>query len=135
MSNRPHGKYVNINLSNPRALGVCDYSGYIFNREDLVKQMDWRGNALVWTGFLVGKPFLDIPNDQARPPILPPDPIPVQMPRLPQNKTVTWSQGLGITWENLNTMPWGSWGSTYNAIPIQPENTILQQLQSARWGS
>jgi len=61
--------------------------------------MEWRGNALVWTGFYVGKLYVDQPNEQLRPPILPPDPVPVKEPRLPQGSTETFSN---------NTLPFFS---------------------------
>jgi hypothetical protein len=96
MSYRPHGKHVIIDPSSPKALGICDYSGFVFHRTDLVRQMEWRGNALIWTGFYVGKPYVDKPNEQLRPPILPPDPVPVKEPRLPQGTVETFS---------VNTLP------------------------------
>lgn len=77
------GKYVTIDKDNPDALGICDDSGFVFNHKDLVKQMEWRGNNLVWTGFLVGRPYLDVPNEQNRPPLTKDDPRPVKNPRLP----------------------------------------------------
>lgn len=80
MSN-PLGKHVTIDINNPEALGICDKTGFVFNRKDLVKQMAWQGNALVWTGAYVGKPYLDKPSEQGRSPSLPPDPIPVVQPR------------------------------------------------------
>jgi hypothetical protein len=81
--NRWKGKYVTIDPKYPSALGICDESGFVFNHKDLVKQMEWRGDALVWTGFMVGKPFLDVPNEQNRPPLVKNDPRPVMNPRLP----------------------------------------------------
>lgn len=91
MRHSPKGKHVTIDESAPEAVGICDYTGFVFLKKDLVKQMEWRGNALVWTGFLVGRPYLDTPNEQFRPPILPPDPVPVEFPRLPQGITETFS--------------------------------------------
>ncbi len=135
MSYRPKGKYVRINPSNPEALGVCDYSGFYFNRKDLVKQMEWRGNALVWTGFLVGRPFADKPNEQNRPPILPPDPVPVQMPRPMQTQIVTWNNGLGLVWNMLNTYVWNAWGTLEDGEAQVSEAQKLQQLQSYNWGA
>ncbi|MGL5716277.1 MAG: hypothetical protein ACRCX2_24880 [Paraclostridium sp.] len=76
-------KYVVIDPKNPAALGECDDSGFTFNRKDLVKQMEWRGDNLVWTGLMVGKPYLDVPQEQNRPPIVKNDPRPVINPRLP----------------------------------------------------
>lgn len=77
------GKNVIISRKNPSALGVCDDSGFDFNHKDLVKQMEWRGDNLVWTGFMVGKPYLDKPQEQNRPPLVKADPRPVKNPRLP----------------------------------------------------
>jgi len=81
------GKYVTIDPKHPSALGVCDESGFTFNHKDLVKQMEWRGDSLVWTGFMVGKPYLDVPNEQNRPPLVKSDPYPVKNPRLPDPYT------------------------------------------------
>jgi hypothetical protein len=85
--NRWKGKYVNIDPTNPSSLGICDDSGFTFNHKDLVKQMEWRGNNLVWTGLMVGKPYLDMPNEQNRPPLVKDDPRPVKNPRLPESYT------------------------------------------------
>jgi hypothetical protein len=79
------GKYVKVNPANPQGLGVCDDSGFVFNHKDLIKQMEWRGNNLVWTGLMVGKPYLDKPCEQNRPPIVKGDPKPVSNPRLPKD--------------------------------------------------
>lgn len=81
------GKYIKIDINKPSALGVCDESGLDFNNKDLVKQMEWRGNNLVWTGLMVGKPYLDKPSEQNRPPIIKDDPKPTTNPRLPKNYT------------------------------------------------
>ena len=66
------GRYVKKGSLEP--IGVCDYSGFFFSKSDLIKQMEWRGNSLVWTGFMVGRPFLDIPSEQNRPPFIKGDP-------------------------------------------------------------
>jgi hypothetical protein len=91
VSNRPHGKYVRIDQDNPQALGICDFTGFVTNRRDMVKQMEWRGNRLIWTGFLVNAKFADTPNPQLKPPLLRPDPYPTVMPRPPQYSVVTWA--------------------------------------------
>lgn len=77
--NSQFGQFVKKGIREP--IGVCDYSGFWFSKSDLVKQKEWRGNSLVWNGFLVGKPFADVPNPQARPPIVKNDPQPVDNPR------------------------------------------------------
>lgn len=129
----PKGKYVTIDINNPDALGICDYTGFVFNKRDLVKQMEWRGNALVWTGFMVGRPFLDVPNEQNRTPILPPDPVPVPLPRVMQDQTITWGSGLGIPWGQLNVYPWGAWGTIFNGAPELSPAQKLSQLQNVNW--
>ena len=70
--NSQRGEYVRKDTVEP--VGVCDYSGFYFSKSDLVKQYEWRGNDLVWTGFLVGRPFVDEPNEQNRPPLIKGDP-------------------------------------------------------------
>jgi hypothetical protein len=136
MTWRPHGKYINVSESNIEALGVCDYSGFHFERKDLIKQMEWRGNALVWTGFLVGRPFLDEANDQLRPPILPPDPVPVIEPRTQQDQVVTWNNNLiGLVWNELDTYVWNAWSSFTDGVQQISEQQKLQDLQSYNWGA
>lgn len=81
--NKWKGKYVTIDPKNPQALGECDESGFTFNHKDLIKQMEWRGGNLVWTGLMVGKPYLDVPNEQNRPPLVKDDPKVVKNPRPP----------------------------------------------------
>lgn len=82
MSNRPHGKHVFIDADEPHALAICDKTQFVHRRIDLVQQMEWRGNSIQWTGFLVGRDYVDTPNEQLRPPMLPPDPVPVPNPRV-----------------------------------------------------
>jgi hypothetical protein len=77
--NQQRGEYVKKNVIEP--VGVCDYSGFFFSRSDLVKQYEWRGNQLVWTGAIVGRPFVDEPNEQNRPPQIKGDPKAVKNPR------------------------------------------------------
>lgn len=77
--NAGRGKFVRKNSLEP--VGVCDYSGFLFSKSDLVKQYEYRGNDLVWTGAMVGRPFLDVPNQQNRPPQIKGDPKVVRDPR------------------------------------------------------
>jgi hypothetical protein len=97
--------------------------------------MEYRGNGLVWTGLYVGKDYQDVPNDQLRPPILPPDPLPVQFPRPQQQQTITWNQGLGITWNNLNMFTWGGWGTNQDGYYGPSQQQVLQSLQSFPWSA
>ena len=78
---RQKGKYTKIDRNNPLAVARCDYSGFLCRHSDLIKQMEYRGKALVWTGFWVNKVFADKPNPQNITPVLLPDPYPIYSPR------------------------------------------------------
>ena len=103
------GKNVKVNSTNPQGLGVCDESGFDFNHCDLVKQMEWRGNNLVWTGLMVGKPYLDKPCQQNRPPIVKDDPVPLKNPRFPKDY-----DGMEVN-------------------PVEPYNNLFAKLNSVHW--
>lgn len=100
-------KYVK-DINSP--LGVCDRTGFYFNHSDLKKQMEWRGNSLVWTGLMVGEPFLDIPSEQNRPPITKPDPKPVKNARPPENYIAS------------------------DANTVLPYDQLTAKLKNVRWG-
>ena len=144
--NRPHGKHVRIDSGAPSAVAMCDYTQMIFNRKDLVKQMEWRGNALIWTGFYVGRPYVDEPNQQLRPPIYPPDPVPIKEPRLPQGNVpftndfpaLPEAQRLAdlqdFNWSSPVVTP-PSNADSVDGVPAPPEAVRLQLLQNFHWGS
>lgn len=77
--NSIRGKYVKKGVMEP--VGVCDRTGFWFNKSDLVKEYIWSGDELIWNGLLVGRPFLDKPNQQMRTPVTKDDPKPVENPR------------------------------------------------------
>lgn len=131
MSYRPKGKHVYIDATAPQALGICDYTGFVHNRKDLIRQMEWRGNAIVWTGFYVGRDYADVPNEQLRPPLLPPDPVPINEPRNPQGQTETYTDNtLGVI--NQIFQPINMIGATANSLnfisPLdgEPVDTMAQ---------
>lgn len=109
--NRWKGKHVLVDAKNPAALGVCDDSGFDFNHKDLVRQMVWSGDNLVWNGLMVGRPYLDAPSEQDRPPLVKADPRPVTMPRLPSTYTdpssnqVLQNEQLTLKLQNIH---WGA---------------------------
>lgn len=77
--NRSSGKYVK--KRSMEAIKICDYSGFYFSESDIVQEKEWRGNSLVPTGFWVGKPYLNEPQEQNRPPRVSNDPKPVKLAR------------------------------------------------------
>ena len=131
MSN-PKGKYVTIDPDRPVALGICDATGFVFKRTDLVKQMEWRGNSLQWTGYMVGRPYLDKPNEQLRTPLLKPDPIPVKNPRGPHTSQVFWSNQDAV-WEDLEILDWASWDGTEDGVLAATEAERLLSLQTGNY--
>ena len=77
---RPHGN-ATIDQTNPRALGVCDRCGFLYNLYDLGKQQQWAGPKLQTYSILVCKGCTDKPQQQLRTIILPQDPVPVKNAR------------------------------------------------------
>lgn len=77
MSWRPHPKHARVDPSNPQAWGTCDRSGFVHNLVDLVPEFEWAGTQLINKRFLVGRRFVDVPNETLRSIVLPPDPDPV----------------------------------------------------------
>lgn len=67
----------------PEAQAVDDRSGFVVYHSDLRFQYEWRGNALTNLHILVTDQNYDIPNEQFRPRILPPDPVAIRDPRPP----------------------------------------------------
>lgn len=70
-----------VDPRSPRAQAECDRCGFWWNRSDLKVQMQWAGTQLIDLGFRVCRNCLDIPQEQFRTIILPPDPLPVPDPR------------------------------------------------------
>jgi hypothetical protein len=82
MSNRYRGRIPYVDPSNPQAFGRDDKTGLPVMHHDLVKQMEFIGNSLAWTGLMVHYKDVDQPNPQRIPPRFRPDPVPIPNPRL-----------------------------------------------------
>ena len=82
---RSAGKYVKINPNDPSAFGECSRCGRWFQQRTLVWQMEWGGERLYNTGLLVCTEggCNDVPQEQLRTIILPPDPLPILNARVP----------------------------------------------------
>lgn len=84
-------------------MGECDRCGLWHSLDAMSRQFQWAGNSLVDTGLLVGSDCLDVPQDQYRSLILPPDPVPRENPR-PSANVTAWpiiGQPLPTSPENL----------------------------------
>lgn len=76
-----YGKYTKITPRKPKAVGTCDYTGFLVRHRDLIQQMEYRGNGLAWTGYWVYKDFADKPNPQNQAKVIKPDPVPIRNAR------------------------------------------------------
>ena len=78
---RPHGR-ASVSSRNPRAFGICDRCGFLYNHDRLQWQFDYAGSGLINKRILVCNPCNDVPQNQLRSIILPADPVPIQNPRV-----------------------------------------------------
>jgi hypothetical protein len=81
---RPHGR-AHISAKSPVATAVCDRCGFLYSRTDLRWQFDYlQGPRLFNLRILVCPPCEDLPQENGRTIVLPPDPVPILNPR-PEN--------------------------------------------------
>ncbi len=104
MSLRPHGR-AEISPSSPRALGICDRCGALYNHSQLRWQFDWRGPKLQNLRILVCNSCIDAYQQNGqRTIILPADPIPIQNARPEQY--IPDSNPLSALGANPNPLLW-----------------------------
>lgn len=77
---RPHGR-ARVSARNPRAFGICDRCGFLYNHINLQWQYDWAGASLINKRILVCNECNDVPQQQLRAIVVPADPVPIQNPR------------------------------------------------------
>ena len=65
----------------PLEPATCDRCGHRYMHHDLKFQFDYRGNSLQNLHLLVCDKCYDEPQNQLRPIIVPPDPVPIKDPR------------------------------------------------------
>jgi hypothetical protein len=70
-----------INPNDPNALGICDRCGFLYNLRTLRWQMEWCGTTMQNLHLRVCSQCWDVPQEQLRTIILPPDPPSVRDPR------------------------------------------------------
>jgi hypothetical protein len=78
---RNHGKYTHMSKNKPRAIARCDYSGFMVQHAALIRQMEYRGQGLVFTGYYVHPKFADTPQPQNLTPRIKLDPVPIRNAR------------------------------------------------------
>lgn len=136
MTNRYRGRIPIVDPDHPEAWGKDDITGLPVMHEDMIKQMEYIGNGLAWTGFMVHHKDADQPNPQLIPPRLKPDPLPIpnprylqypELPQIPTGLVVTASTSTSITvsWDLVPAIPsyvvgWTSiwsYGETRGILP------------------
>ena len=78
---RRNSTYINTRFRYPlKVIGIaqCDFSSFAIKLTDQVRQMEYDGQGLYYTGFLVHKKFADIPQQQLLKPKVYKDPIPIR---------------------------------------------------------
>ena len=80
---RPQANHVRVDPTNPEAAGMCDLCGRWFQLRTLRRQSVWVGNMIYTFNSLRCVECWDVPNEQLRTIILPPDPPPLLNSRVP----------------------------------------------------
>jgi hypothetical protein len=132
----PLPKYAKVDPNNPEAWCQCDRCGFWRNRGDLVWQYEWGGMHLYNMEVLVcGDRCYDIPQEQLRTIILPPDPPPIVNARVPdfdyEEQTVLVTQTGVRAGINNQQPPWGSGPQLVMCDQTGTVNLIMQYLSSS----
>jgi len=72
-----------LRIGDGEAQAQCDRTGFICRKKDLVKQMEYNGTGLYWTGLYVLKDFVTKPNPAFLIPPMFQDPRPVLDTKVP----------------------------------------------------
>lgn len=103
---RPHGR-ASVSTRNPRAFGICDRCGFLYNHYELRWQFDYAGAGLINRRILVCDTCEDTPQAQLRNIILPADPTPILNARVQDyatsetNKRTTSGQDSTDFWTGI----------------------------------
>lgn len=73
--------HASVDSRKPRAFGVCDRCGFVYNHDRLQWQYQWIGPKLQNLRILVCQTCLDAPQEQLRTLLIPADPMPIPNPR------------------------------------------------------
>ena len=114
---RPHGR-ASVSSKNPRAFGICDRCGFLYNHDQLQWQFDYAGAGLINKRILVCSPCLDTPQNQLRAIVLPQDPTPIQNPRV-QDYATAETTTLAVS-QGAQTDP-------ITGIPIYPTVNLVNE--------
>lgn len=128
----PLPKYARVDQQNPEAWAQCDRCGFWRNRSDLVWQFEWGGMHLYNKEILVCKENMrcyDIPQEQLRTIILPPDPPPIVNARVPN---FAYEEQMVIQYQfgAAKIPPWGAGPQLTMCNQSGDYNLILEYLNT-----
>lgn len=107
---RPQSNYVKVDPGNPEGAGQCDLCGRWYQLRTLRAQQQWAGTHLYTFYSLRCQECWDVPQEQFRTIILPPDPPPLTNARVPnfayEEQTVRIIQFADPTISPAE-LPWG----------------------------
>lgn len=124
MSRADQGRIPIVDPLNPQCWARDDLTGLPVMHTDMVKYYEYLGGrGLVWTGFLSHQKDVDQPNPQLCPPMLRPDPVPIDNPRY-LSLPVAPDVPIGLTITNITpTTAEFSWIE----IPLVPSYSIVYE--------
>lgn len=114
--------HASTDIGNPISSAICDICGQRWNHNRLDWQHEWQGNAVVNLRLLACPSCLDVPNEQLRALVLPPDPVPTKDPR-PEPFAQDANPSMVTNWDT----PGASWDQPSNqqGVPINTwDNTV-----------
>ena len=103
----PKPKYAHVDPTHPEGWGQCDRCSFWYDRSELRYEMQWGGAQLYNTEVIVCPRCHDIPFEQLRTIILPPDPPPVRNAR-PPNFAVEEFTNIQFQFGGPGLPPWGA---------------------------
>lgn len=127
--------HASVNPGSPRALGMCDRCGFVFQRDSLDWQYQWQGPKLQNRRILVcDNGCMDVPQEQLRTIIVPPDPIPISNPRPDPHMLMLQSStppGYASGAPNVLVTESGDFLTTESGIPLITEINVTPSPTSS----
>ena len=119
---------ASVSSRNPRAFGICDRCGFLYNHDRLQWQFDYAGAGLINKRILVCRPCLDTPQNQLRAIVLPADPTPIQNPRV-QDYVAAETDNIAINAPTVTDFWTGiPMPSTTNVVTQSGQNLTTQPI-------
>lgn len=126
--------HASVDSRYPRALGCCDRCGMVYSHHQLSWQFQYSGVKLQNIRLLVCPTCLDIPQEQLRTIIIPPDPIPISNPRPDPHNLELYSSAppnFASGAPNVLTTESGDFLTTEDGIPLITEINVTPSPTSS----